>query len=167
MKIALALFILFLSLLTSGCIDPPRPTENVTSTLDNCKVSRLQWQVYSRGFDAKEATDLATKLTLAANADAAKLKNIVDASVGVDVSITSELSRLVNQNVKQESKVSEKFWEQELTFRQTLCYLDDLSKRPDLDKNQKSQVVSQILEVTKARQEYTFRSEKKTGQNQQ
>ena len=157
------LFLVILSILmSSGCIDTGIKEKQSAVEPDSCKdIPKLQWQIYSRGFDAHEALTLASDLTAAAIADAKKTKEIVDISGKVGGKLTSQLAEIINRNVKQESRVSEEFWEQDLAYRQTLCYLDVLLANKDLTPEQKEKVFAQILAFTDARKEYMFQSEKK------
>lgn len=153
--------------LVTGCATNSDDETHSAVEPDSCKnIPKLKWQIYSRGFDAKEALELATKLSAAAKADSDKLKKIANASVEAEAGLTSQLSKIINLNVKQESKVSQEFWEQDLTYRQSLCYLDTLSLRKDLSTEQKNQVVGEILSFSSARREYMFEYKKKVGMNQ-
>ena len=104
--------------------------------------------------------ELATKLTAAAEADA-KLSKDVNASGKIDGSISSQLAGVINLNVKQESKVSQTFWEQDLTYRQSLCFLDEMSRRQDITPDQKAKFIDEITKFTSSRRDYTFQLEKK------
>lgn len=158
---------ILIAFIMSGCETTTELETHSAVQPDSCKnIPKLKWQVYSRGFDAKEALDLATKLSVAAKADAANLKKVADVKAEAGAGLSSQLSKIINLNVKQESKVSQDFWEQDLTYRQSTCYLDTLSLREDLTVEQKDQVLKEILSFSKMRREYMFEYKKKAGLTQ-
>ena len=134
---------------------------------DSCKnVPKLSWQVYEEGATAEDAVKLASELVAAGKIDAGLSNEYSKSSGEASVSLTSELSKIVRSNVKKKSDVSQRFWEQDLTFRQSVCYLDTLSLRDDLTKEQKNKVVDEILSFSSVRKNYMFSIEKKSGTNQ-
>lgn len=146
-----------------ACTTSPKKLESEEAVTDNCKgVPKLKWQVYDRGLNAKETLDLATKLTVAAQVDASKSKELSGAGK-VDASVTSELAKLIQLSVKQGSTVSQDFWEQDLRYRQSLCFLDEQSRRSDLTPEQKKTFLDEIAKFTEAQRTYMFGLQKKTG----
>lgn len=138
---------------------------NDSAVSDNCKnVPRLNWQVEEKGFDSETALKLAAELQAAAKADGKSIEGI-DKLEG-DVNISSELAKTINKNVKQSSKVTQEFWEQDLTYRQTLCFLESMVNNNNYSEEVKAKYHETILEVSKLRAEYMFEKKKRTGSSQ-
>jgi len=124
---------------------------------DKCEnVPKLRWQIEDREFNNETALQLVTDLQAAAELDAKVIKK-GEASG----SVKSELAITINKNINQSSSVSEEFWEQELTYRQTLCFYDYMTRRPDLSQEVKNKYHEAILELTRLRTQYTFASKQR------
>lgn len=165
----LIFFLFFLHILAiTGCFsDTTGDDESKNPVVDNnCEdIPQLKWKIYSRGFTSEEALELATQLTVAAKADSKKLQTIIDASANADVGITSELAKIVNLSVKQDSTVSDGFWKQELTYRRSVCLLNDMLKRDDFTETQRDKILDDILAFNKAARDYVFVVEVKKKEN--
>jgi hypothetical protein len=138
---------------------------NDSAVSDNCKnVPRLDWQVEEKGYDSETALKLVADIQAAAKADASVIKGI-DQLEG-DVKLSSELAKTINKNVKQTSKVSQDFWEQDLTYRQTLCFYESMVNNDKISEEVKAKYHEAILEMGKIRTDYMFEQKKSTGNTQ-
>jgi hypothetical protein len=158
-KLLFVIPIIFLTLTAEKC--------EKSATSDNCKnVPKLNWQEETPGYDSETALKIVASLQAAAQADAVKSKEL-NASGNASVDISSELAKVVNKSVKQESKVTQEFWQQDLTFRQILCYYDAAVNNKNTSEATKQKYHDAILELTKLRADYTFEvSKKKSGAGQ-
>ncbi|KAB1065221.1 hypothetical protein [Salibacter halophilus] len=138
---------------------------NDSAVSDNCKnVPRLDWQVEEKGYDSETALKLVAELQAAAKADAEAIQGMDELEADVDLS--SELAKTINKNVKQKSKVSQDFWEQDLTYRQTLCFYESMVNNKKISEEVKSKYHEAILEMGKIRTAYMFEQKKRTGSTQ-
>ncbi|MCB9178435.1 MAG: hypothetical protein H6590_03300 [Flavobacteriales bacterium] len=137
--------------------------EKQTPVSDDCKsVPKLEWQNESQGMDAETTLKLATELRLAAEADVAKSKELAG-SASADLTVTSELAKVVTRNVQKSQSVTQDFWQQELTFRQILCYYDKLINQKGTPESVKTQIYSEVISMSKLRLDYTFEEKKRNG----
>ena len=155
----------FLMILIASC-GPGKKTLTGNSTsaqTDNCKdVPKLSWQIETRGLDDSTTSKLIADIQAAANSDATQSKIPINGSA----KISSELAKVVSLSVRQSSNVTQDFWQQDLTFRQILCYYDSKTNDLSLSKDVRDKFIQAILDLTKTRTDYTFEVKKKTGSNQ-
>jgi hypothetical protein len=138
---------------------------NDSAISDNCKnVPRLNWQVEEKGYDSETALKLVAELQAAAKADAEVIQGI-DKLEG-ELNLSSELAKTINKNVKQQSKVSQDFWEQDLTYRQTLCFYESMVNNKKISEEVKAKYHDAILEMGKIRTAYMFEQKKRVGKTQ-
>lgn len=132
---------------------------------DNCtNVPKLNWQAEDKGYDSETALKLVADLQAAAKADAAVVKGVD--KLEADVKLTSELAKTINKNVKQSSKVTQDFWQQDLTYRQTLCFYESMVNNKSISEDIKAKYHAAILEMGNIRTAYMFEQKKRTGSSQ-
>ena len=115
-KVLFLLIIAILPLLGSRCSD------NALVSSDDCSVQELKWMKVTEGYDSKTVIDLATKLSVAAKADADKIKLLKEA--GADVSLSSNLSRIINASSVKNAEVSKEFFQRAFQYRQAVCSIE-------------------------------------------
>lgn len=150
----------------TGC-NSTRKAINQTKTAygNRCEgVTSLSWQKQIQGADAETTAKIVTELTVAAEADAKKSEDL-KASGEVDLNIKSDIAKVINQNVTQSSKVSDKFWEQENRFGESMCLFLALLDRKDLSKDKKNEIIDNLLKIVTAHNNYVLnKDEKKKNQ---
>lgn len=135
------------------------PTDNAVT--DTCiGVPRLNWQEEVRGVESDKALKFMTELQLAAEADAKKGADLA-AKGNFKTDIKSEFASKLNEYTTKSSKVSTGFWEQELAFRQLLCYYESVTRRSDVSQTIKDKYHEAILSMGTTRITYMFAIEKK------
>ena len=155
----LALYFISASILSCRTKPPSDPNGPVT---DNCKdVPKLTVQNYKN--NAKAAAQLIQSFSAAAKADLEKIKDLSDLQANINAA--SKLSRTLNQNVEVSSKVTEKFWEQELAFRQIICLYKSIVDDKNTPEDVKKEYYKGIQSFSKQRIEYMFYEKKKSGVN--
>ena len=142
------------SAIISGCASGP--------VTDNCKdVPKLQWKDQQTEKNVDQTLKLGADLSASAKGDLETAKGL---TYQASASVTPEFSRIVKATFKANGGVSDAFWEQELTYRQTICMWDVQSRRTDITPGQKDRFLSQMNEFAQLRLDYTFVKEKKTGE---
>lgn len=138
-------------------------TRGTATQPDNCQdVPKLSWQIESRGLNDSTTSKLIADIQAAAKADAIQGKNIGGTA---SVKFNSELAKVVSLNIKQSSAVSQEFWEQDLTFRQIICFYNSKMGDPNLTQELRGKFAVAALELGKTRSDYTFELKKKNGSN--
>ena len=158
------LIILFFLTFIFSCKKPP--IDNSSSTVNDCKsVPALRFQNISDSLNATTVSEMAGEIAAAAKTTAIASKTApVDASGSAKLS--ADLSRKVSQVLVQSSTVQQDFWQQDIVFRQVLCFLETQSFRKDIPQAHKDKIHSAMLELASARSQYSLEWEKKNGQPQ-
>lgn len=131
----------------------------------NAKTFRtLNWQIEKRGFDSEAALKLVADIQAAAKADATVIKGIDNLSA--DLNLSSEFAKTIKKNVQESSIVSQEFWEQDLHYRQTLCFYESIVNSKGVPNDIKAKYHDAILELGKIRTDYEFTQKKRTGKSQ-
>lgn len=120
----------------------------------------FKWQKDERQLGSKEVLERLAELKASAQADAKFSKDLA-ASGKLEGSYKSKLAETINLYVKQDSQVSDEFWEQDLHFRQVGCFFLAVSKQPHLDQEDKKKFLDGILEVNRTRTDYMYGVNKK------
>lgn len=159
------LFLPFLSFALTAC--PPRQTTNPNQGLVGCNnLPNLNFQDINNDINGTKVTKLAVDLAAAAKMDAQKSANVSLAD-SANANIKSELSKTVNFHTTESSKVDEEFWKQNIVFTQCACFLESQSKRKDLSKEQRETITTAMIDLVKARSDYSLQFEKKSGKSLQ
>ncbi len=120
--------------------------------LESCKsLPNIAFMDEEVGTDKEKTFKLLTELAAAAKNDAT-LSQTIEAQASL--SVKSELGRKLNQNIKASQKVSEDFWEQNITFSQLLCFTEVQTKRKDLSKEEKEEYSKLLRQFLSDRNEY-------------
>jgi hypothetical protein len=120
--------------------------------LDTCKnLPNIAFMDEAVGTDKEKTFKMLTDLAAAAKNDAALSKTI---EAQASLNVKSDLGRKLNQNVKASQKVSEDFWEQNITFTQLLCFTEGQTKRQDLSKKEKEEFSTLLRQILSDRNEY-------------
>lgn len=120
--------------------------------MESCKsLPNIAFMDETVGTDKEKTFKMLTELAAAAKNDAS-LSQTIEAQASL--SVKSELGRKLNQNVKATQKVSEDFWEQNITFSQILCFTEVQTKRKDLSNAEKEEYSKLLRQFLSDRNEY-------------
>lgn len=119
----------------------------MSAVSDNCKdLPKLNWQVENRSTES--LPKLATKLVVAAKSDSILLSKALTMPKG-SVNLESSFIKEVKNLVESKSEVSQEFWEQDIVYRQTLCFLESSTykvKDPSVQKEYHN-LILRLLEL--------------------
>lgn len=114
------LSIVFLTSQKCNSSKDPAVNEKTPQT-GECPLERLDWMVVKTGYDSKTLSKLASDLKVAAQADAAKIKQVLDAGGSIEGNFSSSLEQLIQGKAEKSSVVSQEFYESYLKMRMTSC----------------------------------------------
>lgn len=147
---------LYLTVLVS-CNPTMKSIDEVKTAFGNrCEgVTSLSWQTQDQIVDYDKIAQIITSLTLAAEADAKKSEDLI-ANGNINEDINSEIARVIKENLDQGSSVSEKFWEQENRFGETMCLFLNLLDRSDISRKKKEEIIDDIRRIATAHNDYVL-----------
>lgn len=130
------------------------------SSCDN--LPNIKFQNAEDTIDIEKVAKFATDLKVAAEADISKMVDVPSKANG-SVEIKSEFGKKVNEKLIAQSKVSEEFWQQNIVFTQSLCFLERQSNRKDISKEIREQIIRDMNALAIARSKYSTEFQKKNG----
>jgi hypothetical protein len=133
--------------------------KKTTAVQDNCKgLPKLRWQTEKVSNTDSSFIDFVAGLSAAAKFDASVSQRVYD-SIGLK--LQSQLAKKVS--VVANSSVSQEFWEADIVFRQTLCFLDNKLSGNDLSENLRKAIESEYISIIESRRIYLNELQKKTS----
>jgi len=122
--------------------------------MESCKnLPGIKWKYESQGFDKDKALELVTKLNAAAEVDGTQSEQLA-AKGSFDVKVESMLAKAIKENSTFGQDVSDSFWEQDIRFKQTLCFMQGLLNRKDLKDEERKTVMARIDKTVEAYNNY-------------
>lgn len=138
---------------------PPKTVDpDVGSSIieDDCDFVTSRWQKETRNLSNSGKLARIDSLAIYADAEIEELKNM-STSGKVSFNKGSELLNNFNQIIKQESTLSDDFWEVEKAYVGTLCFLRSmLESTKKRDKKFRSELQSRIIDWTENRRQLVF-----------
>ncbi|MBU1822040.1 MAG: hypothetical protein KKG00_11095 [Bacteroidetes bacterium] len=118
----------------------PQASSSGSSLANGCPLDKMQWLYASTKYDATREKELAAKITIAAQTDAATLDKMVANSAANPLEITSSLKGYVEQMSQSRVPVSDEFYKQYTSSRMTMCAVYDALRNGSIKKDDGAKV---------------------------